>query len=510
VKVASRLTVATALFALLASSTYAFFDVRGRGRERRAAIEQQAKAVAASLRLGLERLPAAQLLSPDAGTIQQLNSVASGWQVDLVSRNRALEPESDLIKARQNRLLRTFLDVPNLGILDEAGGRLFHAVAVRVPSAQPDVTEVVGLLEVSRPLQGLSDLARKDVLRALLLILLFTIIITLALGSLVRSLVTRPIIKLLRGVDDVAKGDLSHVLLSERDDEVGAIATRFNEMTLSLRESRAETLRQNEAKLGLEQRLGHSEKLATIGQLAAEIAHEVGTPLGVIAGRARTTVKKCDDPVAVVKNAEIIAEQTARITKIIQRLLDFTRRKVGVAESSEVALDDVVQTTLDLMSGQFSAHKIKTQHRRAVPVARAIGDADRLQQVFINLILNGVQAMPNGGGLELNTSTVMRARPGLEDAGIQPFVQFEVRDHGPGIAVELRDRIFDPFFTTKDEQGGTGLGLAVCVGIVKEHDGWIEIDDAEGGGAVFRVVLPATNPIFTEDRRSITRGVATS
>ena len=122
------------------------------------------------------------------------------------------------------------------------------------------------------------------------------------------------------------------MILSERDDEIGAIATRFNEMTFSLRESRGETQRQNEAKLALEQRLGQTEKLATIGQLAAEIAHEVGTPLNVIAGRARSIQRKSKDPEAVEKNAEIVAEQTARITRIIQRLLDFTRRKVGAPE----------------------------------------------------------------------------------------------------------------------------------------------------------------------------------
>ena len=111
---------------------------------------------------------------------------------------------------------------------------------------------------------------------------------TVMVGSLACAWCSRPITKLLRGIDDVAKGDLSHVILSERDDEIGAIATRFNEMTFSLRESRGETQRQNEAKLALEQRLGQTEKLATIGQLAAEIAHEVGTPLNVIAGRARS------------------------------------------------------------------------------------------------------------------------------------------------------------------------------------------------------------------------------
>src|SRR5262249_45374309 len=162
------------------------------------------------------------------------------------------------------------------------------------------------------------------------LVLLIVSVSTLVVGLLARRLVSRPITKLLTGIDDVAKGDLSHVILSERDDEIGAIATRFNDMTFSLRESRAETQRQNDEKLALEQRLGQTEKLATTGQRAAETAHEAGTPLNVIAGRARSIQRKArDNPEAVEKNATIVAEQTARITKIIQRLLDFTRRKVG-------------------------------------------------------------------------------------------------------------------------------------------------------------------------------------
>ena len=164
---------------------------------------------------------------------------------------------------------------------------------------------------------------------------MIVIVTTVVVGVVASRFVSRPITKLLSGIDDVAKGDLSHVLLSERDDEIGQIATRFNDMTFSLRESRGETQRQNEAKLALEQRLGQTEKLATIGQLAAEIAHEVGTPLNVIAGRARSIQKKSRDHEAVEKNAEIVAEQTARITRIIQRLLDFTRRKVGTAGKQE-------------------------------------------------------------------------------------------------------------------------------------------------------------------------------
>jgi signal transduction histidine kinase len=260
-------------------------------------------------------------------------------------------------------------------------------------------------------------------------------------------------------------------------------------MTFSLRESRSETSRQNEAKLALEQRLGHTEKLATIGQLAAEIAHEVGTPLNVIAGRARSIQKKSREPEVVEKNAEIVAEQTARITRIIQRLLDFTRRKVGAPERSSFKIDELVTTTMELLAGQFASAKVKTKIGRGDKLPPVAGDADRMQQVLINLMINGVQAMPDGGVLSIETQLVRRTRPGLEAES--DFVSVSISDTGVGIPADIREKIFDPFYTTKEGQGGTGLGLAVCSGIVKEHDGWIDVEDAPGGGTVFRVFVPA-------------------
>jgi signal transduction histidine kinase len=344
------------------------------------------------------------------------------------------------------------------------------------------------MLEISRSTEVL-ETTSEDRQRAIVLVLLIVVVTTIVVGALASRFVSRPITKLLRGIDDVAKGDLSHVILSERDDEIGTIATRFNEMTFSLRESRSDLQRQNEAKLALEQRLGHTEKLATIGQLAAEIAHEVGTPLNVIAGRARSIQKKSKEPEAVEKNAEIVAEQTARITRIIQRLLDFTRRKVGTPERGAIKLNDLVATTMELLSGQFASAKVKTKIDRAELLPSVAGDADRMQQVLINLLLNAVQAMPDGGSLAIETRLVRRTRPGLEAEG--DFVSVAITDSGCGIPAEIREKIFDPFYTTKEGQGGTGLGLAVCSGIVKEHDGWIDVEDAPACGSVFRVFVPA-------------------
>ena len=415
---------------------------------------------------------------------------AGGWRVTVVPRSRASEVPSNDLSAEQLRRVRTLFDVPGLTFSDIENDQYYYAVPLRLSSGREEERLVMGMLEISRPADSLS-MTTDDLGRALVLVILIVCVTTIVVAAVAGRLVSRPITKLLRGIDDVAKGDLSHVILSEHDDEIGAIATRFNEMTFSLRESRGETSRQNEAKLALEQRLGQTEKLATIGQLAAEIAHEVGTPLNVIAGRARSIQRKSKDPEAVEKNASIVAEQTARITRIIQRLLDFTRRKVGAPEQAAVNLNELALTTMELLAGQFSNAKVKTSLDRAEGLPRVAGDKDRLQQVLINLILNAVQAMPEGGKLRVETKALRRTRPGLDQAPEQSFVEVAVTDTGVGIPADIRDKIFDPFYTTKEGQGGTGLGLAVVSGIVKEHDGWIDVEDVDGGGTAFRVFLPA-------------------
>jgi signal transduction histidine kinase len=415
-------------------------------------------------------------------------SRATGTWIAKVVPARAADATSTGLSVREATWLRTILNVPASRFAEVDGDTFNYALALRAAGPTAEEPQVLGMLEISQT-DDLLDTTAADLVRAGVLVGLIALVTTLVVGLLASRLVSRPITKLLRGIDDVAKGDLSHVILSERDDEIGQIATRFNEMTFSLRESRGETLRQNEAKLALEQRLGQTEKLATIGQLAAEIAHEVGTPLNVIAGRARSIQKKHGEPGAVEKNAEIIAEQTARITRIIQRLLDFTRRKVGAGGKAEVNLNEIALTTMELLSSQFSAAKVKTRLERSEGLPRIAGDADRLQQVMINLLLNAVQAMPDGGALAVETRSVRRTRPGLEAE--QAFVCFSVKDTGVGIPDDIKDKIFDPFYTTKEGRGGTGLGLAVCSGIVKEHDGWIDVESAEPAGTIFRVYLPA-------------------
>jgi signal transduction histidine kinase len=347
------------------------------------------------------------------------------------------------------------------------------------------------------------------------LFLLVVIGVAIGVRFAIEQIVVRPLRRLLEGIDAVGKGDLSRVILAERDDEIGTIAGRFNAMTGSLREAREETERAAGARLGLEARLRQSEKLATIGQMAAEIAHEVGTPLNVIGGRARAMAKRAEkaakraadagesgavelqpgagavkgaDAADVVKNAGIIGDEVARITKIIRQVLDFSRPRGPTV--TRVHLGAVVAEALEFLRETIHRQGIAVDVQTMPAPPEVPGDPDQIQQVCLNLIMNAIHAMPDGGKLRVATERMVRRKGGLDLAPPAEYAALVVADSGPGIPAADREKIFEPFFTTKDEGQGTGLGLAVSHGIVKDHDGWIEVDSPATGGAEFRVYLP--------------------
>ncbi|HET6612577.1 MAG TPA: HAMP domain-containing protein, partial [Kofleriaceae bacterium] len=354
-RVGTRITAATSALVAATLGIYAALDLGAAADRRRTAIEREAAGLAGAVRAVIETDPTA-LADPSPTLSNRLVRAAPGWDITVVPATAA-HAQSPRFTHSQLNLLRTFTQArpDHLAILGH--DRFVYAVPIRAPSpASPDGFKVVGTVEVSGSTADLHRAFTADLKRTVPVLVVIVVVLIVAVMALARRLVTRPITKLIAGIDDVAQGDLSRVLLSEREDEVGALASRFNAMTTSLRDSRAETERQNSAKMLLEERLSHTEKLATMGQLAAEIAHEVGTPLNVIAGRARTLAKKSADAQAVSKNANIIAEQALRITRIIQRLLQATRRDVmTTGMAADVDLNALTRATFEFLDGKIAA-----------------------------------------------------------------------------------------------------------------------------------------------------------
>jgi len=329
----------------------------------------------------------------------------------------------------------------------------------------------------------------KDIKRAewniliTVLILIGGIVAIVLMGT--RKWISQPISHLIVGINHIAKGNLDTRIDLRRKDEISILGRAFNQMAINLREARERIVRDGETKLELERTLRQSEKLATIGQLASGLAHEIGTPLNIISGRVELTKRRIEDEIAN-KNLDIISQQTERITKIIQQVLGFVRKKKP--EQKTLYLGTLLETTLDFLDHQIQNQKVRVVNEMENDLPSVIGDPDQLQQVFLNLFLNAIQAMPEGGTLHLSASSKWISKEGLENEQRQ-YVEVCVEDTGVGMNREVISNIFNPFFTTKN--GGTGLGLMVSQGIIQDHEGWIDVESEIGKGSVFRVYLPS-------------------
>lgn len=303
-----------------------------------------------------------------------------------------------------------------------------------------------------------------------------------------RRWITLPISQLMDGIKQMAKGQLNTRIDLNRKDEISELARAFNQMGFDLKEAQEKIIQEAQTKLELERNLRQSEKLATIGQLASELAHEIGTPLNIISGRVELTQRRLEDKETTQKNLDIIAKQTEKITKIIQQLLGFVRKKRP--EQTPLNTVAVLESTLDFLDQKIEKQKVQVLKNFMGNLPAVKGDADQLQQVFLNLILNALQAMPEGGSLHLSVASKRISRESLEDRQRQ-YIEMHVEDTGVGMEKEVMENIFNPFFTTKTNEKGTGLGLTVSQGIIQDHDGWIEVESEVGKGSLFKIYLPS-------------------
>ncbi|MHB8142391.1 MAG: ATP-binding protein [Thermoleophilia bacterium] len=262
-----------------------------------------------------------------------------------------------------------------------------------------------------------------------------------------------------------------------RADRLNSIGEDFNNM-MAMLEQKVEEQHQ------LQEQLVHSTKLAAIGELAANIAHEINNPLTGVLGYAALLKQAApaDDP--NTKNLMVIENETLRARDIVRNLLDFARQ--DSLKRRKMSINDVVGNTLSLLRKQaeLSNVAVSVEVDEALPHVRV--DANQIKQVFINIINNALHAMPGGGRLDI---AVRAAKPD----GRRPWVEVVFADTGDGIAPEKLGRVFDPFFTTKDAGKGTGLGLSVSQRIIEEHGGVIEVASLPGSGSTFTVKLPTAN-----------------
>jgi len=320
---------------------------------------------------------------------------------------------------------------------------------------------------------------------------LLTLALALTCGVLIAALVHLRIGKPIRLLVDkarrVGRGDLSGDLHLPQRDEVSELAEEMNRMCARLSETQERAKQEAEARVQAMEQLRHADRLTTVGRLAAGLAHELGTPLNVISGRAEIIQSATSDSL-LQSSARVILDQSARMADILRQLLDFARRRP--AQKIATRLGVLTRQAITLLDALARKRGVSLSLESAKD-AEVHVDAAQMQQALTNLIVNAIDAMPEGGPVKVSVARE-RVRAPLDAGGIEAeCARIDVVDRGQGIGPDALPHIFEPFFTTKRVGEGTGLGLSVAYGIVREHKGWIEVDTVPGHGSRFSIFLPA-------------------
>lgn len=312
--------------------------------------------------------------------------------------------------------------------------------------------------------------------------------------------VNRPIRRLVMAMSEAEAGRLDVEVPIRSRDEIGLLGDHFNRMlsrisqfnveltrrieaaTRELAEKNEELRRANESLYQAQLKLLKAEKLSALGQMAAAMAHEIGTPLNSISGYIQLMLTEGAGAEVTEKRLKIIESQLERLARIIRNLLQSTRPPVPKIRA--LNLNQLLENLLNLTSPGMARNGIRLERRLHEPLPPVAGDPELLQQVFLNLLTNGVDAMPDGGALTVATVPLLRTSA---DGGA---VEVSVADSGTGMPEEVRQKAREPFFTTKEPGKGAGLGLAICEEIIRSHHGRMEIESREGKGSAIRIQLP--------------------
>lgn len=408
--------------------------------------------------------------------LDTLNKVNYLLDKEIFSRDslegvRILEEDDD-------RLLKVISGKRELDyIYNGEGGRIFVQMkpvlnGIKCGKCHTQEHDVLGVLKIAITMREVDSGIRKIIMFAVGGCIGASVLVIVLLRLLIRILVTRPISEVASTIKEIIKSEkLDKTVTYRSQDEIGLMVENFNLMTGRLHELH-KTL-EDRVKERTRQ-LIQAEKLAALGQLATGLVHEVRNPLGGVKLALQLMEKDANDRLG--EDIRAITKEIQRIENLLNELLRFAKPRPPFFTLTEI--NDVAERTLALVRKKAERANVEIVSDFSVPIRQVMADSDLLQQVFLNIILNAVHAMPDGGRLTVAT------RMGNN------YVDASFSDSGAGIPADYIDKIFDPFFTTRGASGGTGLGLSLSYRIVHEHKGEILVDSVEGKGTTFTVRLP--------------------
>jgi signal transduction histidine kinase len=362
--------------------------------------------------------------------------------------------------------------------------RLFTYVVLSADGARPTA------LELSEPFSLTRDHFAAHLPGKLATVLALVLLCGVVAWRVGVRLVGQPVAALVEKARRIGAGDFSAPIDLPGRGEFSVLAREANAMAAELDASAQRFAGASAARIAALEQLRHADRLTTVGKLASGLAHELGTPLNVVSGRAQMILTgETRTPSEFERAARVIVDQADRMTRIVRQLLDFARRGGGRYAPADVA--KLARETVALLGPLAAKRGVRLAGPDPSAAAPARVDADQLRQVITNLVMNAVQASQKGGAVSIRACA--RDVDGTADPGRRPgrHAVLEVEDQGQGIPADQLPAIFDPFFTTKPPGEGTGLGLAVVYGIVEEHGGWVEVASEPNKGSRFTLFVPA-------------------
>jgi two-component system NtrC family sensor kinase len=346
--------------------------------------------------------------------------------------------------------------------------------------------EIIGILYVGMLEKPYIDL-RNDVMLTFTGIAIICVAILLIILYFITSTIIHPLQSMVVATNKIAQGDLGHKVNINFRDEIGQLAQSFNQMTEDLKKANQKLIQWGKTlEIKVEERtkklqemqdsLVHSEKMASLGKMAAGVAHEINNPLTSILINTHLMLEKTEKNDTFYDNLSLIADETSRCSEIVKGLLEFSRQNPPQKDFADI--NELMNSTLNILENQMTFQNINIVREMDKNLPQIEIDANKIKQVFWNLAINAAEAMPEGGTLTIITRY----------SNDKKFLEIKIIDTGIGIPKEKIRKLFDPFFTTKDK--GTGLGLAVTYGIIEQHQGKIEVKSEESQGSTFTISLP--------------------
>ncbi|MEM9827172.1 MAG: HAMP domain-containing sensor histidine kinase [Planctomycetota bacterium] len=416
---------------------------------------------------------AAELVASMRPSIQEAIRSGSDDSLDQMLVDRAASMQSvqmrwirpDSLRFTQRSIITTFRPSAD-------GTRMVTTIPMRTSGSS------VGIIEVSSDDSDAQNRLYRSLFQSAVALVSVTGLsaVVIFVGGI--FMVGRPLDQLIGKVSRVGEGDFSQPVKIESRDELGKLAVAINQMCQSLSLQRDRIDSETSKRLETVNQLRHADRLGSIGRMAAGVAHEVGTPLAVVSGRAELIGSGQLDEVGIKESAAIIKSETERITGIVRQLLGFARS--GPSEREPVALRSLFDDTIELLNTYLDKRAVRVETTLHPGLPELFLNRHQWKQVLTNLISNAVDASA--------TRVYLRAAY-IPD---RQHVEVEVADNGRGMPAEISEHIFEPFFTTKDVGAGTGLGLSIAYGIVRDHAGTITCESQPARGSRFHLTIPAS------------------